>query len=415
MRILIVSQFYPPEMGGAAARLHGLARCLVHLGHQVTVITGFPNYPTGVVPSDYRGKLRLREVMDGVHVLRTWVYASAYRSSVRRLANYFSFVASSAVMGLAAGRRFDVVVASSPPPFVGLPALALARLWRVPFVFDIRDIWPDVAVEAGELAEDSVMARLGGRLARFLYKNADHVTPVTESKRAKLVAAGVPERKLTVIANGVDLDQVPPAVDDKRAELGLEGKFVVLYAGLIGVAQGVEIVAGAADRLREHESIRFVIVGDGRRREALAGQIRDLGLTNVTLLPRQPREEMPSLLATADVCLVPLVNDRVEDAVPSKMLEAWGHGRPVILAAAGEAAAIVEQAGGGIVIPPGDSAGLAEAVLRMASTQEDLAGYARQGYACIRERFDRRMLAQQMEGVLQMVIRSRALKAKRGA
>jgi colanic acid biosynthesis glycosyl transferase WcaI len=414
MKILILAHFYPPEMGGAAARLHGLARWLVRLGHHVTVITGMPNYPTGVVPAPYRHKLRVREEMDGVDVLRTWVYASAFRSSVRRLANYFSFVVSATLAGLGAGRGYDVILASSPPPFVGLTGLFLARLRRIPLVFDIRDIWPEVAIEAGEFSADAPLARWGWRLAHFLYRHADHITPVTASKRSRLLASGVPQHKLTVVTNGADLDLVPASPADKRVELELQGKFVVLYAGLLGVAQGVEVAVEAAEILRAQQDVHFLIVGDGRRQSAIAARVKELNLNNVTLLPRQPREAMPAFLATADACLVPLANDSLEDAVPSKLLEAWAHSRPVILAAAGEAAHIVDQSGGGVVVAPGDPAALAEAVLALRDNPERCRCLAEQGHAHVATRYDRRLLAQQMEHVLQETISARRSRPRRG-
>ncbi|NWG19340.1 MAG: glycosyltransferase family 4 protein [Chloroflexi bacterium] len=409
MKILILAHFYPPEMGGPPARLHGLARWLAAFGHQVTVITGFPNYPTGVVAGEYRGKLRAIERLDGVDVLRTWVYASSFRSSWRRLANNLSFAGSAIVAGLTSGRSYDVILASSPPLFVGLAGWVLARVLRIPFVFDIRDLWPEVVIEAGELAPDAPLTRGLAALARGIYRAADHITPVTERKRAKLIATGVPPEKLTVVSNGADLDRVPVHLNGhKRSELGLDDKFVVLYAGLIGIAQGVEIAVHAADRLREHDDIHFLIVGDGVRKPELLAEARRLGLTNVTMLPRQPREAIPAFLSAADACLVPLVNTSLDDAVPSKLLEAWGHGRPVILAAGGEAAELVMRSGGGVVVSPDDPGQLAEAVLSLKRDQARLADYAHSGRAFVAEHFDRAALACRMEQVLQRVVATRA-------
>ncbi|MCS6882520.1 MAG: glycosyltransferase family 4 protein [Oscillochloridaceae bacterium] len=409
MRILILAHFYPPEMGGPPARLHSLARWLAAFGHQVTVITGFPNYPTGVVAEEYRGKLRAIERLDGVDVLRTWVYASSFRTSWRRLANNLSFAGSAIVAGLTSGRSYDVILASSPPLFVGLAGWFLARTLRIPFVFDVRDLWPEVVIEAGELAPNAPLARALAALARFLYRGADHITPVTERKRTKLIAAGVPPEKLTVVNNGADLDRVPVNLNGyKRSELGLDDKFVVLYAGLIGIAQGVEIAVHAADRLREHNDVHFLIVGDGVRKPELVAEAKRLSLSNVTVLPRQPRESIPAFLRAADACLVPLVNASLDDAVPSKLLEAWGHGCPVILAAGGEAADLVRRSGGGVVVSPNDPGQLAEAVLALKRDRTRLADYARSGRAFVAKHFDREALARRMEQVLQQVVADRA-------
>lgn len=389
-------------MGGAAARLHGLARWLAHYGHEVTVVTPFPNYPSGIIPAKYRRKFRVNEEMDGVKLCRSWIYASPKRSSWRRILNYLSFTATAAINGLAIGKNFDFVLASSPPLFIGLSGWVIARLHRIPWVFDIRDIWPEVAVEAGEFPPDGLITRLTNWLARFLYQKADHITPVTEYKFKKLMNSGVPAHKMSVVTNGVDLDMVAQAeIEDLRQELSIEAdQFVVLYAGLLGIAQGVDIAIRAAERLRERANIHFVIVGDGVKRAELLEQAQTLGLTNVTMLPRQPREKIPSFLKMADVCLVPLVNEQINDAVPSKLLEAWAYQRAVILAAGGESADIVRSCVGGLVIEPGNDAQLAEAVAAMQSQPLQLKQYAQNGYELVSRCYDRRILAEQMAGVL---------------
>jgi colanic acid biosynthesis glycosyl transferase WcaI len=405
MRILVVSQFFPPEGGAAAARLHGLGRWLTQSGHQVTVITGFPNYPSGIVPGEYRGKWWARERLDGMEVVRGWVFASPRRTSACRLANYFSYVVAASIAGMAVRGPFDVVLASSPPLFVGLAGWLVARARRIPWVFDIRDLWPEVAVEAGEFSADGTITRLVARLSAFLYRRASHLTPVTENKRKKLAGAGVPPAKMTVVTNGVDLDLVRIEVNrNKREELGLKDKFVVLYAGLIGIAQGLENAVEAADRLRAHPEVHFLIVGDGVRRQALRDKVNKLGLENVTLLPQQPRDQVPALMAAAEVCLVPLVSSRIDDAVPSKLLEAWAYERAVILAAAGEAAELVSRSGGGIAVPPEEPGRLADAVLAFKSDPGRLRECARRGREFVQQHFDRRKLALQMEEVLRGVV-----------
>ncbi|HEV8690158.1 MAG TPA: glycosyltransferase family 4 protein, partial [Ideonella sp.] len=344
----------------------------------------------------------------GVDILRTWVYASSFSSSSRRLANNLSFVVSATLSGLISGRSYDVVLASSPPLFIGLAGWALARAFHVPFVFDIRDLWPEVVIEAGELRAGAPITHVFHMLAHFIYGQADHITPVTERKRAKLLDAGVPSEKVTVVSNGVDLDQVPQVLNGhKRVELGLENKFVILYAGLIGIAQGVDIAIHAADQLREHDDIHFLIVGDGVRRGEVVAEAQRLGLRNVTILPRQPRDQIPAFMNAADTCLVPLVSANLDDAVPSKLLEAWAYGRPVILAAGGEAADLVSHSRGGVVVEPQDSRQLAEAILRLRREQGQVATYGGRGRAFVEQQFDRRLLARQMERVLQKVVRDR--------
>lgn len=404
MKILVLAHYYPPEMGGAAARLHGLSRWMAAQGNDVTVITSFPNYPSGQIPPRYKDKFKVREQMDGVDLVLTWIYASSHRSNLRRLANYFSFVFSSMIVGLFLRGNYDVILASSPPLFLGISGWVISRFRRIPFVFDIRDLWPDVAIEAGEFAPNSLMTRTWYALANFLYRRATHITPVTDNKRKKLVAAGVPSTKMTVVTNGVDLDLVPsPLPPDKRKELGLENKLVVLYAGLMGRAQGVGIAIHAAKQLRDQPNIHFLLVGDGVERELLLAKVAEFDLKNVTMLPRQPREEIPRFMATADICLVPLVSSDLVDAVPSKLLEGWAFGKLVILAAGGEAAAIVRQSNGGLVVSPEDPDQLTTAVSQLDQDREQLAACGANGYAYVCEHYDRKVLAQQMAAVLQNV------------
>mgnify|MGYP002713041784 CR=1 FL=1 len=405
MKILILAHFYPPEMGGAGARLHGLSRWMADQGHDVTVIAGFPNYPAGKFPDEYKGKLKAFETRDGVNVIRTWVYATPKRSSIRRILNYLSFTLASTLAGLVTRRKFDVVLASSPPLFLGLSGWIIGRLRRIPFVFDIRDIWPEVAVEAGEFAPDGTVTRLAERLAKFIYKRADFITPVTENKLKKLVVTGVPAEKMTVVTNGVDLDYVETAVTtDLRQELNLQDKFIILYAGLLGIAQGVDIAVRAADILRGQKNIHFVIVGEGVKRDELMQKIETLQLQNVTMLPRQPREKIPSFLRASNVSLVPLVSSNINDAVPSKLLEAWAYSRPVILSAGGEAADIVNNNQGGLVITPGDAEQLAESIRYLVENPQACDTFAINGHELVRNCYDRRILAKQMTQVLQRAV-----------
>lgn len=386
-------------------RLHGLARWLVTFGHQVTVITGMPNYPTGVLLDGYQGKFWMREEMDGVDVLRTWVYASPQRALVHRFANDLSFLVSSIGRGVFSGRRFDVVLASSPPLFAGLSGWVLARTRRIPLVFDIRDLWPDTAVEAGVYAPDTAITGWLFRLARFLHQRAAHLTPVTTNQQSKLNQAGVALERITVVPNGVDLDIAavsPPG--GWREQLGLGDRFVVIYAGRIGVMQGVEAVVDAAVSLRDQPQIQFLIVGDGIRRADIVQAIEDRCVSNITLLSPQPREAILSLLEAADVAWVPLIDDNLDDAVPSKMLEAWGRRKPVILSASGQAAQLVEQVGGGVVIPAWQPERLVEAVLALASEPDSLRDYGQAGYHFVEKHLERETLARRMEEVLVRVV-----------
>jgi glycosyltransferase involved in cell wall biosynthesis len=414
LKVLILSHFYPPEMGGAAARVHGLSRWLVKFGHVVTVITGFPNYPSGIIPRHYHGKLKVREQVDGVDIIRTWVYTSSHGKNIGRLSNYMSFVASSVVAGLFLKQRFDVILASSPPLFLGLAGLALSRIRRTPFVLDVRDLWPDIAVEAGVFEPDDVRVRLGRKLANFLYSRAAHLTPVTLRKKSKILGEGIEPEKLTVVPNGVDFDELGrDQVEVRwREKLNLGGAFVVAYTGLIGIAQGVGIAVEAANLLKEEPDIHFLIVGDGIEREELMKKALAFGLKNISFVESQPRQVVPSLLAATDIALVPLVSQKLDDAVPSKLLEAWACRKPVLLVAGGEAADLVLKAGGGFVLSSREPRELADLVRKLASDREGLQRCAENGLAYVRTNFDRKELARLMENVLLEVSGSRSTCAR---
>jgi glycosyltransferase involved in cell wall biosynthesis len=305
---------------------------------------------------------------------------------------------SSIVAGLFAGRGHDVVLASSPPLFVGAAGWLVAQLLRIPFVFDVRDIWPDVAVDAGEFAANAPVVRFLSELADSIYAQADCIIPVTETKQTRIRAHGVPDSKMRIVPNGVDLDLIPDCPGDVRPELDLIGRFVVLYAGLIGVAQGLEIVTEAAELLRDTDEVRFLIVGDGVRRPALEDEIHRRRLRNVVLLPSQQREAMPAILNTGDVCLVPLSSAGIADAVPSKLLEAWAYRRKV---------------GGGVVIGPRDAQALAQTILLLKESPEVLAKQGAAGRLWVENSLDRRKLADLLASVLEDVVENSGRKGRR--
>lgn len=407
--ILVLSHYYPPEMGGAAARIHGLSRWLVNYGHDVTVITGFPNYPAGIIPNTYRRKVKLREEVEGVTVIRTWVHASSHKKSFGRLTNYLSFAVSSILAGITLRRRYDVVLATSPPLFTGVSGLILSRIKRIPFVLDIRDLWPDVAVDSGAFKSTDLFIRIARRVARFLYSEASHLTPVTEKKCEKVALEGVDREKITLVSNGVDLDRVrTKKTINWQGQFKLEGRFVAVYTGLIGIAQGVAVVVAAADALRRSGNIHFLIVGDGVERDVLMKRAEELALENVTFVPSQPREAVPAILAAADLVLVPLVSADLVDAVPSKLMEAWGCRKPVVLIADGEPADLVKEAGGGVVIEAGDSEKLAQKITDLSKKATVLEQYGENGYGYVCKHFDRKDLARKMEDVLLSVSGTRS-------
>ena len=405
VRILFLSHFYPPEMGGAAARISGLARWLVKFGHDVTVITGYPNYPTGKIYPEYKNKKNKIEFIDGVKILRSKVLPASYQSVLVRLLNYFTLFFTALWNGVRKRNNFDIIVASSPPLTIGILGLILSKIYKIPWIFDIRDIWPDVAVEAGMLRENGIVHKLSKKLANYLYKQATHITPVTERKLTKIRKYDIPISKISVVPNGVDFDIINDTKQmDWRGALGIENKFILSYAGLIGIAQGVNIIIETAIQLKDIDDIHFLIVGEGVERKKLRNRVKSIKLNNVTFLPSQPKESIPSLLTSSDIALIPLVSTKLVDAVPSKLLEAWACKLPVILIAGGEAADMVIKAQGGIVISSNDVEGIKTAIIKLKDSPELINKYSQNGFEYVYKNFDRELLARAMEKVILKIV-----------
>lgn len=407
MNVLFLTHYFPPEVGAPQARIYELARELLKRGHEVSVLTGFPNYPSGIVHEGYRGKMFLRENVDGICVIRTWVYATPNKGFAKRLINHLSFTFSSLWATGAIG-PCDVIVVESPPLFLGISGYLISRLRRVPYVFNVADLWPESAVALGAL-KNGIAIRLAEALEAFLYARAAKITVVTRGLRATLLARGLSEDKVALMTNGVDASLFNPNVDGKefRSIHGLDSYFVVTYAGTHGMAQGLRTVLDAAHILSEDDGITFLLVGDGAEKEDLVREVGERGLRNVLFLPPQPKKVMPQLLAASDACLVPLRKlELFKTALPSKMYEAMASARPIILAAEGEAEALLKEADGGLCVPPEDSSALAAAVRRLAADAELRHRLGANGRAYVTEHFSREKIAEKLEALLESVVQT---------
>ena len=403
MRILIVSHYFPPETGAPQARLSALAATWAASGDDVTVLTGMPNHPTGVLPPEYRHAIRRRERRDGYAVLRTWLYATPNEGIARKTAGHLSFMLSSVLLGWRASGRADTVVVSSPTFFSIASAWLLARLKRARLVVEGRDLWPAIFVELGVLTNRRVIAVLE-RLELAAYAAADEVVVVSDGFRAHLIGRGVPAAKVHTIRNGVTPGRFDPATPPDpylRAGLGARpGECLVLYAGTHGISQGLPEAAEAAAALAG-QPVHVAFVGEGADKQRLRARVAELGLGNVTLARAISSELVPALLATADILLVTLRDVPLfATFIPSKLFEYLAAGRPVIGAVAGEAAQILREAGA-VVVPPGDPAALAAAISALAADPGRRAVMAAQGRAYVQRFFDRDDLARQYRKILE--------------
>ena len=406
MRILYLSQYFPPEVGATQTRAHEMARGLVGGGHRVTMLTEVPNHPEGIIRPAYRGKFWVREPLDDIDVIRVWVKTAPVKTMRTRLAFYLSYMLNAALAGLVLARgRYDVLVATSPPLFVGGTALFLSFLRRIPLVFEVRDLWPESAVALGELKSPRFI-RWATWLEERCYARAHRIVIVTMGIRDKLTARGYGQ-KLALIPNGANTDlfrRDEAAGRARRADLGLGERFVALYAGIHGVAQGLETVLEAARLLAGEPQIHFLFVGDGPCKADLLCRKEELGLANVTMLDAQPREAMPAYLSAADVALVPLRKVEIfQGALPSKMFDAWACSCPVALSIAGEARAVLERAGGGVFVEPEDPAQLAAALKALATDRPRCREMGAAGRRFVEENYSRQAQARELVGMLEKI------------
>jgi colanic acid biosynthesis glycosyl transferase WcaI len=411
VKILYVSQYFPPEMGAPAARASELTRHWAEQGHDVTVLTGFPNHPTGRVPAEYCDEFRqlvTLEQIDGVNVVRTWLWPLPNRKAYERMLNYSSFFLSSAMTGMFLSRP-DVVIASSPQLLVGLSGWWLAFCKRVPFVFEVRDLWPESLAAVGMGGDKSLMHRALAKIAGFLYRKSNHIVVVTAAFKDHLIKHWqTPPGKISVIENGVETSLFSPQNTNPalRRELGAEGKFVVSYIGTMGMAHGLESVIEAATRMQyTTPEVLFLLLGEGAEKENILAMARSRNLTNLRFVGQQPRETIPHYIAASDACLVLLKKaDLFKTVIPTKMLEFMSCARPVILGVEGQAKKIIEESQAGICIEPESADDLMRAVTRLASDPGLRESLGRNGRHYIQRRFSRRSTAAAYLDVLESLL-----------
>ena len=398
-------------MGAPAARAAELSRIWAREGHDVSVLTGFPNHPTGVVPPAYRKAMRRlvgREYLDGVDVVRTWLLPLPNRRAGERALNYSSFLLSAAVAGSFLERP-DVVIATSPQLLVGLAGWWIARLKSVPFVFEVRDLWPESLAAVGMGNPNSLMHRTLAAIANFLYRNADHIVVVTSAFKNYLVEhRQVAPEKISVVENGVNarLFCPHPPSQEIRRQIAAEDKFVVSYIGTMGVAHGLETVLDAAHILQERAPhISFMLVGEGAEKQALVSRAMSMGLRNLTFFDQQARERVPAFICSSDACLVMLKKAELfKTVLPTKLLEFMSCGRPVLLAVDGEARRIMDDAGAGLFVGPQNAPDLAEKIVQLANNPGLCEVMARNGRSYIVRQFSRQQTASRYIAVLENLL-----------
>lgn len=370
MRILIITQNYIPEPD---PKMHILGKGLVKLGHKVTVVTGFPNYPQGKIYPGYKQKIWRTEEIDGVKIIRLPLYPDRSRSAWKRSLNYLSFPLSASILGPFLCGKADAVMVYHPPITLGIPALITGFFRRAPFVFEIQDMWPET-LTATEMVSNRAMIEFVGKLALHVYKKAAAITVISPGFKKNLENKGVPAEKIRIFYNWAYEGNFPAAEPDQNLaeELGLAGRFNILYAGNMGPAQGLHNVIEAASKLADLKDLQFVFLGSGVDREKLEKTAREAGLKNILFLPRIPMERMPELYALVEAVMVHLIDDPLfKITIPGKTQSCLLSGRPVIVSVNGDAADLVLKAGAGYAVPAMDSNALAGAVRKLYNTGEN--------------------------------------------
>lgn len=397
--VLFVTPYYPPEKAAPAVRLSETAKSLVKRGYQVTVLTTVPNYPTGIVPREYRGTIVRREVIDGVHVVRVWSYIAANKGFFRRILAQLSFGCLAPLLGWRDVGHPDIIIVESPPLFDAIAARLLSWGKRCPFIFLVSDIWPESAVQLGAL-RNRLLIWLAERLEWSTYLLASAIWAVTEGIRDILIVRGLKPERVFLLTNGVDTARFRPLPrHEARARVGWDDRFTVLYVGTHGLAQDLSTVLDAAVQLKLQPHIRFVFVGDGAAKASLVTQAREQGLLNVSFLDPVPHEQVPVLITAADACLVPLRRlPLFEGALPSKMYEMMACERPVLLGVDGEARRLaVQKARAAIYVEPEDADSLVSAILHLYEHPEIAQALGQNGRAFVMEHFDRQRLISILE------------------
>ena len=432
MRVILLTSLFYPEIGANAKRMTHLAEDLQKRGDEVIVVTAFPYYTNKTLPQEYKGKFISLESYKGIKVIRTFTYLPSSKTPLRRLLTFSSFMLSSVFALLYLKGRYDLLITISPPLFSGVSAFIISRLKRIPFIFDLQDIYPETAVSLGVL-KDGFTLSLAQGLERFIYRKAEAISVISSGFKDNLRKKGVPDRKVHIIPNWVDIELFNPEFKDDlsagspvyrasgrertaeagpsaglaaeagkiRKELNLDNKFVVMFAGNLGLAQGLQTLVKCAKLLRENKDIEFVFVGEGVERENLVNLIKKYSLSNLRFISGQPNKKMPAYLSLANVCLAHLRRGEIwKMTIPSKIYEYMAMGKPIIIGVDGEAKRLIESANCGVYVQPEDPERLSKAILKLYKDKQLCFEYGKRGRSYVRKNYSRRKIVDEYISVV---------------
>ena len=412
MKILVVSLYYEPDRCQSNGPIiRAMCDDWAEAGHEVTVLASFPHYNCDEVWPEYRGRLFQRDRVGRVNVIRSYIFVPHKRSGWQRILNYLSFNISSTLAGLFAGKQ-DVIFVMSPPLTIGLTAYVLGLLKRIPYCYNLQDIWPEVAVKLGMLRGRRLIAFFEA-MEKFIYHHSRRIFAISDEFKSNLIAKGVAADKIEVIPNFTDTEFIKPMEKANRFSLanGLADKFTVLYAGNVGLSQGLEVILDAAEQLKDRSEIVFAIVGEGGCREDLISDAARRGLQNVKLLPFQPESDVPMVYAAADVALIPLRRGITENSVPCKTYSIMAAAKPYIAGVDKGSTVwkLTDQVGCGVCVEPENGRALAEAVLRLQSDAEARNRTGVKGRQFVERNFAREAITDRYRVALENLIEQRSL------
>jgi glycosyltransferase involved in cell wall biosynthesis len=397
LKILFLTQYFPPEVGAPQNRLFELAIRLKKKGADILVLTAMPNYPQMKVHEEYKGKCRYYEEMNGLKVYRSWIFVSQRRSIFFRLLNYFSFVWSSFWAGWFRLRKFDYIFCESPPLFLGISAYLLKKLKGAKLIFNVSDLWPESAEKLG-LVTNKTFLNISTKLEEFLYKKSEVITGQTQGIVSN-ISSRFPGKKVYWLPNGVDVDYYNPdfiKTDWRKENKFHDDDFILIYAGIIGHAQGLEVILHAANLLRNERDIKFIILGSGPEREKLINLKTEMNLDNVLFLETILKKDMSSIIKAVDVSIIPLRKiDLFKGAIPSKIFESLAMKKPALLGVEGEAKELfIDQGKCGLFFEPENAEDLSEKILELYSNNELRKELGENGRDFVMKKFNRDILAE---------------------
>jgi len=405
MKILYISQYFAPEIGATTNRALANVRYLANNGHEVTVLTEMPNHPRGIIFPEYKRKFFIREKMEKFFVERVWVYTNPKKNFITRMLFYLSFAFFGSLRGIISGKKYDIVYVTSPPLFVGIIGKNIKKLFpKIKFIFEVRDLWPDAAIEMGQLNNKSYR-KFSYKLEASLYEESDHIVAVTNRFKKTIIDKGVKAEKISVIRNGSDLTfrpvKPPQELLDKYKS---QNEFLIVYAGNLGIAQNLKTVLEAAKKL-ESENIKFIFAGTGPEAKMLNDFAVEQKISNVIFTGEIAKEKMSDYFAIADCGIIPLKNIQVfERTIPSKLFDYMSANLPILLGVKGEAKEILMDARAGICFEPDDVNDLVDKIRYCKNHPEELSEMSQLGRDFVVEHFDRNKLAAKLDAIFSEVL-----------